>query len=173
MVNSDNFKLADTVGNNTNVLDINSFSYGGIIKCKIAAVNTKGNEEPMSDVAMLTTNSSDGNSGQTSDDQAQTPDPTQPSDSDEQTQPTKPKTVKLYLKSFKVVKGMKSFTAKWKKQSKANQKKFNGYQIRYSLKRDMNGARYVTAKKPAKYKKIKSQKADGEELRNRTQQTEP
>ena len=60
-----------------------------------------------------------------------------------------------YVKSFKVSKGKKSFTAKWKKQSKANQKKFNGYQIRYSTSAKMSGAKYVTAAKSSKSKKIK------------------
>lgn len=64
-----------------------------------------------------------------------------------------------YVKSFKVSKGKKSFTAKWKKQSKKNQKKFNGYQIRYSLKSDMSGAKTTTASKSSKSKKIKKLQA--------------
>ena len=60
-----------------------------------------------------------------------------------------------YVKSFKVKKGKKSFTAKWKKQSKKNQKKFNGYQVRYSTSSDMSGAKYATASKKSKSKKIK------------------
>jgi len=60
-----------------------------------------------------------------------------------------------YVKSFKVKKGKKAFTATWKKQGKANQKKFNGYQIRYSTSPLMNGAKYVTAGKNSKSKKIK------------------
>lgn len=60
-----------------------------------------------------------------------------------------------YVKSFKVKKGKKSFTAKWKKQSKKNLKKFNGYQIRYSTKANMSGAKYATAGKKSKSKKIK------------------
>lgn len=59
-----------------------------------------------------------------------------------------------YVKSFKVSKGKKAFTAKWKKQSKANQKKFNGYQIRYSLSSNMAGAKYATAGKASKSKKV-------------------
>jgi len=59
-----------------------------------------------------------------------------------------------YVKSFKVSKGKKSFTAKWSKQSATNQKKFNGYQIRYSLKSNMAGAKMVTAAKSSKSKKI-------------------
>lgn len=59
-----------------------------------------------------------------------------------------------YVKSFKVSKGKKSFTAKWAKQSAANQKKFNGYQIRYSLKSNMAGAKYAKAAKSSKSKKI-------------------
>ena len=62
---------------------------------------------------------------------------------------------KSYVKSFKVSKGKRSFTARWKKQSRANQKKFSGYQIRYSMDKSMNGARYATAKKSSKSKKIK------------------
>lgn len=77
----------------------------------------------------------------------------------DQTQPVTPVYAKSYVKSFKVIKGKKSFTAKWKKQSKANQKKFAGYQIRYSLKKNMKGAKYVTVKKSAKSKKIKRLKA--------------
>ena len=60
-----------------------------------------------------------------------------------------------YVKSFKAKKGKKSFTAKWKKQSKANQKKFDGYQIRYSTRSDMSGAKFATAGKASKSKKIK------------------
>lgn len=51
------------------------------------------------------------------------------------------------------------FTAKWKKQSKKNQKKFNGYQLRYSLKPDMSGAKTTTASKSSKSKKIKKLQA--------------
>lgn len=64
-----------------------------------------------------------------------------------------------YVKSFKVVKAKKAFTAKWVKQSAANQKKFNGYQIRYSLKSNMRSAKYTTAKKTSTYKKISKLKA--------------
>ena len=60
-----------------------------------------------------------------------------------------------YVKSFKVKKGKKAFTAAWKKQSKANRKKFNGYQIRYSTSPLMSGAKYATAGKSSKSKKIK------------------
>ena len=63
-----------------------------------------------------------------------------------------------YVKSFKVSKCKRSFTAKWKKQTKANQKKFNGYQIRYSLKSNMSGAKYAKAAKSSKSKKIKKLK---------------
>jgi alpha-glucosidase (family GH31 glycosyl hydrolase) len=56
--------------------------------------------------------------------------------------------------TLKLTKGTKSFTAKWAKQSAANQKKFNGYQIRYSLKSNMAGAKYATAAKSSKSKKI-------------------
>ena len=61
---------------------------------------------------------------------------------------------KYYVKSLKVAKGKKAFTVKWKKQSKANQKKFNGYQIRYSTKANMSGAKYTKAAKSSKSKKI-------------------
>lgn len=64
-----------------------------------------------------------------------------------------------YVKSFKVAKAKKAFTAKWKKQSKANQKKFNGYQIRYSIYSNMSGAKTATAVKSSKSKKIKGLKA--------------
>lgn len=77
----------------------------------------------------------------------------------DQTQPVTPVYVKNYVKSLKVVKGKKSFKVKWKKQSKANQKKFSGYQIRYSLKKNMSSAKYTTAKKSSASKKIKKLKA--------------
>lgn len=64
-----------------------------------------------------------------------------------------------YVKSFKVAKARKAFVAKWKKQSKANQKKFSGYQIRYSRQADMSDAKYATAGKKSKSKKIKGLKA--------------
>ena len=64
----------------------------------------------------------------------------------------------LYAKSLKTVRGSKSFTVKWKKQSKANQKKFAGYQIRYSLKSNMKGAKKATAKKSSASKTIKKLK---------------
>lgn len=38
----------------------------------------------------------------------------------------------------KVSKGKKSFTAKWKKAAKKQQKKFSGYQIQYSTKADFS-----------------------------------
>ena len=59
------------------------------------------------------------------------------------------------VKSLKVKKAKKAFTVKWKKQSKKNQKKFNGYQVRYSTKADMSGAKTVKASKKAKSKKVK------------------
>ena len=58
------------------------------------------------------------------------------------------------LKGFKVSKGKKSFTAKWTKASKTNQKKMDGYQIRYSRKSSMSGAKYVKASKTSKSKKV-------------------
>ncbi|MCI6992348.1 MAG: fibronectin type III domain-containing protein [Clostridiales bacterium] len=60
-----------------------------------------------------------------------------------------------YVKKFKVKKGKKRFTAKWKKQSKKNRKNFTGYQIRYSTNPSMANARYTTAKKTAGSKVIK------------------
>ena len=59
-----------------------------------------------------------------------------------------------YVKSLKVSKAKKAFTVKWAKQSKANQKQFNGYQIRYSTNANMNGAKYATAGKSSKSKKF-------------------
>jgi hypothetical protein len=64
-------------------------------------------------------------------------------------------TAPYMVKSLKVKKAKKAFTVKWKKQSKANQKKFNGYQVRYSTKADMSGAKTVKAAKSSKSKKIK------------------
>ena len=60
-----------------------------------------------------------------------------------------------YVKKLNVKKGKKSFTVKWKKQSKKNLKKFNGYQIRYSTNSDMSGAKYTTSGNKSKSKKIK------------------
>ena len=60
----------------------------------------------------------------------------------------------FYVKSFKVAKAKKAFKAKWAKQSAAKQKKFGGYQIRYSLKSNMKGAKYAYASKKSKSKKI-------------------
>ncbi len=62
---------------------------------------------------------------------------------------------KYVVKKFKVKKGKKSFTATWKKASKANQKLMTGYQIRYSKKSNMSGAKYAAASKSSKSKKIK------------------
>ena len=59
-----------------------------------------------------------------------------------------------YVRSFKVAPAKGAFTAKWKKQSKKNLKKFKGYQIRYSTKANMKGAKYVNAGKKATSKKI-------------------
>ena len=64
-----------------------------------------------------------------------------------------------YVKSFKVARAKNAFTAKWTKQSVAKQKKFSGYQIRYSLKSSMNSAKYATAKKTSTSKKISKLKA--------------
>lgn len=61
---------------------------------------------------------------------------------------------KYYVKSPKAVAGKKSFTVKWGKQSKANLKKFNGYQIRYSTKKNMTKAKMAKAGKTAKLKKV-------------------
>ena len=61
---------------------------------------------------------------------------------------------KITVKSFKVSASKKAFTAKWAKASKTNQKKMTGYQVRYSTKSSMSGAKYVTASKSSKSKKI-------------------
>ena len=61
---------------------------------------------------------------------------------------------KYYVKAPKTVAGKKSFTVKWGKQSKANLKKFNGYQIRYSTKKSMAKSKMVKAGKTAKLKKV-------------------
>ncbi len=60
----------------------------------------------------------------------------------------------ITVKSFKATAGKKCFTAKWTKASKANQKKMTGYQIRYSTKSSMSGAKMVTAGKTSASKKI-------------------
>ena len=53
----------------------------------------------------------------------------------------------------KVTKGKKSFTAKWKKASKKQQKKFSGYQIQYSTRPDFSG--WVKTKSTTKKKASK------------------
>lgn len=63
------------------------------------------------------------------------------------------------VKGYKVGKGKKAFTAKWTKASAANQKKMDGYQIRYSLKSSMAGAKMKTAAKTSKSKKISKLKS--------------
>jgi Fibronectin type III domain. len=63
-----------------------------------------------------------------------------------------------YVDSFKVIGKKKAFKAEWKKQSEKNQKKFNGYQIRYSTKSDMSNAKTATAKNSSESKKIKELK---------------
>lgn len=64
-----------------------------------------------------------------------------------------------YLKGLKVKKGKKSFTVKWKKQSKKVRKNFTGYQIRYSTNSDMSGAKLVTVKNTKSSKKISKLKS--------------
>ena len=59
-----------------------------------------------------------------------------------------------YVKRFRVARGSRSFTAKWTRRSASVQKKFSGYQIRYSLKSNMSGAKYVKASKKSSYKKV-------------------
>lgn len=59
-----------------------------------------------------------------------------------------------YVKSAKVKKGKGSLTVKWKKQSKKNQKKFDGYEIRYSTINNINTAKAITVGKSKKSKKI-------------------
>ena len=126
---------------------------------KVIPYGSDGTEGTTSDVVKITTTvdvpTAPSNTGEDTNPNA-TVTPTQQT---EPTAPSAPVYVKSFVKSFKVVKGKKSFTAKWKKQSKANQKKFNGYQIRYSTKKSMKGAKYVTVKKSAKSKKIKKLKA--------------
>ena len=126
---------------------------------KVIPYGSDGTEGTASDVVKITTTvdvpTAPSNTGEDTNPNA-TVTPTQQT---EPTAPSAPVYVKSFVKSFKVVKGKKSFTAKWKKQSKANQKKFNGYQIRYSTKKSMKGAKYVTVKKSAKSKKIKKLKA--------------
>ena len=59
----------------------------------------------------------------------------------------------------KVTKGNKSFTAKWKKATSAEKKNFTKYQIRYSTKKSMAGAKKKTVKKTASKVTIKKLKA--------------
>ena len=65
---------------------------------------------------------------------------------------------KYYVKAPKTVAGKKSFTVKWGKQSKANLKKFTGYQIRYSTKKSMAKAKMVKVKKTATSQTVKKLK---------------
>ena len=60
-----------------------------------------------------------------------------------------------YVKSLKLAKAKKAFTVKWKKQTGKNLKQFDGYQIRYSLKKNMSAAKTVNVKKTAASRKIK------------------
>lgn len=59
------------------------------------------------------------------------------------------------VKSFKVSKGKKCFTAKWKKQKKNNLKIMSGYQVQYSASPNMSRAVTVYAGKKSKSKKVK------------------
>ena len=63
------------------------------------------------------------------------------------------------VKSFKLERGKKTITAKWKRRGKTVQKKFDGYQIRYSTKASMSGAKKIYASKSSKGKKIKNLKS--------------
>ena len=60
-----------------------------------------------------------------------------------------------YLKNFRVSAGRKSFTAKWTKQSKANQAKYTGFQIRYSTSSKMTNVKTVSVSKSSASKTIK------------------
>ena len=60
-----------------------------------------------------------------------------------------------YLKNFSVSAGRKSFTAKWTKQSKANQAKYTGFQIRYSTSSTMTKVKTVSVSKSSASKTIK------------------
>ena len=60
-----------------------------------------------------------------------------------------------YLKNFRVSAGRKSFTAKWTKQSKANQAKYTGFQIRYSTSSKMTKAKTISVGKSSASKTIK------------------
>lgn len=62
---------------------------------------------------------------------------------------------KSYVKSVKAVRGKKSISVRWKKQSRKNRKQFGGYEIRYSKNPDMSNAMTVRAGKGASQKKIR------------------
>lgn len=66
---------------------------------------------------------------------------------------------KYVIKKYKVKKGKKSFTAKWKKAGKSTRKQMSGYQVRYSTKSNMKNAKYTTAKTTSKGKTVKKLKA--------------
>lgn len=59
----------------------------------------------------------------------------------------------------KVVKGKKAFTVKWKKASATERGGFDKYQVRYSTKKSMKGAKAKTAKKSASKLTVKKLKA--------------
>lgn len=63
-----------------------------------------------------------------------------------------------YVKSMKLKKAKGAITVKFKKQSKKNQKKFSGYQIRYGTSSNINASKLTTAKKKASSKKLKKLK---------------
>lgn len=62
------------------------------------------------------------------------------------------------VKSFKLKSGKKAITAKWDKRGKTVQKRFDGYQIRYSTNAGMSGAKRTYAGKASSGKKIKNLK---------------
>ena len=66
---------------------------------------------------------------------------------------------KYYVKSLKVKNGKKRITVKWAKQSKMKQRRFNGYQIRYSTNRAMRDAKYSYARSSVSSKAIRNLKA--------------
>lgn len=63
-----------------------------------------------------------------------------------------------YVKSYKLYRGKRSFKAKWSRRSSSVQKKFSGYQIRYSRNSNMSNAKYCKVKKTSRGKIIKNLK---------------
>ena len=63
--------------------------------------------------------------------------------------PPAPAYAKSYVSSLKASGGPASVILKWKKQSASTRKNFKGYEVRYSLKKNMSGAKFKKASNSA------------------------